>query len=159
MEHDAAAWVRAAAALDGSRPPLFAVPADRGWRLMLRALPVPTLTCPQCDQPGSHGTADECIAALQSAISNQPPRPRPFPKSAPPAKAKPALIAKPPDLETSDPSKPLTMRQACALVQVTRSTLYNWKRAGKIDWEYTVGGAVRIQRASLFRAKRNEMPR
>lgn len=118
---------------------------------MLRPHQGHTLTCPQCEQPGLHSTADACIEALRAAVAGEAPRLRPSPRPVPLAKPRPTPA---PATSYVDPSKPLTMRQACELVQVTRTTLYNWRKLGKIDWEYSAGGAVRIQRASLFRAKR-----
>jgi excisionase family DNA binding protein len=46
----------------------------------------------------------------------------------------------------------LTVQQAQARAQVSRRTLYNWLKAGKIDYVRTAGGAVRIFEDSLFRA-------
>lgn len=116
---------------------------------MLRPSTVSTPICPRCELPGVHNDED-CLAALRSAIAGETPRPRPIPRPAPAAKPKPAPVAPP----AVDLTKPLSIRKACELVDVTRSTIYNWMKLGKIEWEYSAGGAVRIQRASLFRAKR-----
>lgn len=115
---------------------------------MLRPHQGHTLICPQCEQPGLHGHVDQCIEALRKAIAKEPPRPKP--QSAPIPIARPARPVEIP----SDPSAPLTVNQACALVQVSRHTLYDWMRDGKVRWESTPGGARRIYRASLLRAKR-----
>lgn len=122
---------------------------------MLRPYHGHTITCPQCEQPGLHSTADACIQALRAAVAVEPLRPKPHgqPKPAPlpvrPVPVRPVEIP-------SDPSTPLTINQACALVQVTRRCLYVWMKTGKLTWEYTPGGARRIYRASLLRAKRAE---
>ena len=55
-----------------------------------------------------------------------------------------------------DPLKPLSINQACELLSVQRSTVYNWIREGKIEVEYTPGGAVRIRREQLLRAPRED---
>lgn len=117
---------------------------------MLRHASAPTLTCPQCEQPSIHGTPDECLDALRSAVAGETPRPRPLPRPVPAAKPKPAPVVVAP----VDPLKPLTIRKACELADVTRSTIYNWIRAGKLEVEYTAGGAVRIPRSQLLRARR-----
>ena len=116
---------------------------------MLR--PHHTLTCPQCEQPGLHATADACLDALRAAVASEPPRLRPQrPSLAPPRPAPPLRpVAMPTDTAT-----PLTINQACALLQVTRHCIYDWMQQGKLRWEYTPGGSRRIYRASLLRAKR-----
>ena len=50
---------------------------------MLRPASPATLTCPQCEQPGMHGTVDQCIASLKRAIAGETPRPRPVPPAPP----------------------------------------------------------------------------
>ena len=55
-----------------------------------------------------------------------------------------------------DPDTWLSIEQACALVGVTRRTLYNWLQAGKIDAasvRRTVGGAVRIRAGALWQSE------
>ena len=44
----------------------------------------------------------------------------------------------------------VTIRQACALVHVSRRTIYNWIAAGKIDYKRTAGGHIRILTESLW---------
>lgn len=46
----------------------------------------------------------------------------------------------------------LNVQQACALVQVSRRTIYNWLKAGKIEVMRTAGGRLRIRRESLWRS-------
>lgn len=46
----------------------------------------------------------------------------------------------------------LTVDQACALVQVSRRTIYNWLKQGKLQVTRTAGGRLRIQRESLWQA-------
>ena len=43
----------------------------------------------------------------------------------------------------------VTIAQACALVHVSRRTIYNWLAAGSIAYVRTAGGAVRIYADSL----------
>jgi hypothetical protein len=102
---------------------------------MLRPPAVSTPTCPRCELPGVHND-DDCLAALRSAIAGEVPRPRPIPRPVPPAKPTPIPAVAAP----VDPLKPLSIRKACDLVDVTRSTIYNWMKLGKIEWEYTAGG-------------------
>lgn len=44
----------------------------------------------------------------------------------------------------------LTILEACRLAKVSRRTIYNWLKAGKLRTKRTVGGSVRIDPASLF---------
>ena len=46
----------------------------------------------------------------------------------------------------------LTIKQACALADVSRRTIYNWLKDNRIQYVRTAGGAVRIFGDSLFRA-------
>jgi excisionase family DNA binding protein len=41
--------------------------------------------------------------------------------------------------------------QACGIAQVSRRTIYNWIRAGKLDIVRTAGGSVRIFEDTLMR--------
>jgi excisionase family DNA binding protein len=41
--------------------------------------------------------------------------------------------------------------KACALVGVSRRTIYNWITAGKVEYVRTAGGSVRIFVDSLWR--------
>lgn len=45
----------------------------------------------------------------------------------------------------------VNIMQACAIAGVSRRTMYNWLAAGKLVYVRTAGGAVRIDRDSLFR--------
>lgn len=45
----------------------------------------------------------------------------------------------------------VTIERACALVQVSRRTIYNWLRTGKVEYVRTAGGSVRIYVDSLWR--------
>lgn len=45
----------------------------------------------------------------------------------------------------------VTIRQACAIVGVSRKTIYNWLSAGKLGYVRTAGGAVRIFSDTLWR--------
>jgi len=44
----------------------------------------------------------------------------------------------------------ISISDACAIVGVSRRTIYNWLSAGKLRYRRTAGGGVRIFRASLF---------
>ena len=50
----------------------------------------------------------------------------------------------------------VNVAQAQALVGVSRRTIYNWIREGKLTTIRTAGGAVRIDPASLFRGPNGE---
>jgi excisionase family DNA binding protein len=45
----------------------------------------------------------------------------------------------------------VSIRKACALVDVHRRTIHNWLAAGKLEYVRTAGGAVRIYVDSLWR--------
>ncbi len=45
----------------------------------------------------------------------------------------------------------VTIAQACGIAGVSRRTIYNWLKAGRLVVQRTAGGAVRIERTSLFR--------
>jgi excisionase family DNA binding protein len=46
----------------------------------------------------------------------------------------------------------LAIKDAAALAGVTRRTIYNWIRAGKLQHRRTAGGRIRIDADSLFRS-------
>ena len=46
----------------------------------------------------------------------------------------------------------VTIETAAALAGVSRRTIYNWLRAGRLEYVRTAGGRVRIEPDSLFRA-------
>jgi len=47
--------------------------------------------------------------------------------------------------------KAISIMKACALVGVSRRTIYNWITAGKVEYVRTAGGSVRIFADSLWR--------
>lgn len=50
-----------------------------------------------------------------------------------------------------DPARDLlTIAQACALLSVSRRTIYYWLEQGKLDTVRTIGGSLRIYKDSLF---------
>jgi excisionase family DNA binding protein len=54
-----------------------------------------------------------------------------------------------------DTTRPLvSILRACELVGVSRRTIYNWLKAGKLEYVRTAGGAIRIYVDSLFRFER-----
>jgi excisionase family DNA binding protein len=48
--------------------------------------------------------------------------------------------------------------KACALVGVSRRTIYNWITAGKVEYVRTAGGSVRIFVDSLWRDPHQGQP-
>jgi excisionase family DNA binding protein len=46
----------------------------------------------------------------------------------------------------------VNIAQACAIVGVSRRTLYNWMNAGLLEIKRTAGGSIRIVEASLWRS-------
>lgn len=44
----------------------------------------------------------------------------------------------------------ISITQAMAVVGVSRRTIYNWLKAGKLRYRRTVGGTVRIYEGSLW---------
>lgn len=45
----------------------------------------------------------------------------------------------------------VTIMQACDIAGVSRRTVYNWLKAGKVEYVRTAGGSVRIFVDSLHR--------
>lgn len=45
----------------------------------------------------------------------------------------------------------ISIIKACALVGVSRRTLYNWIAAGKVEYIRTAGGSIRIYVDTLWR--------
>lgn len=45
----------------------------------------------------------------------------------------------------------VSIQQACAVVGVSRRTIYNWLETGKLAYRRTAGGSVRIFVDSLWR--------
>jgi excisionase family DNA binding protein len=54
--------------------------------------------------------------------------------------------------------KAISIMKACALVGVSRRTIYNWITAGKVEYVRTAGGSVRIFVDSLWRDPHTEQP-
>lgn len=50
--------------------------------------------------------------------------------------------------------KTATILQACALVGVSRRTIYNWMDLSKVEYVRTAGGSVRIFVDTLWRTAR-----
>lgn len=46
----------------------------------------------------------------------------------------------------------VTITHACRIAKVSRRTIYNWLKIGKLRYTRTVGGSVRIDPTSLFTA-------
>ncbi len=47
--------------------------------------------------------------------------------------------------------KTVTIMKACEMVSVSRRTIYNWIKAGKVEYVRTAGGRVRIFVDTLYR--------
>ena len=47
--------------------------------------------------------------------------------------------------------KTISIMKACALVGVSRRTIYNWIASGKVEYVRTAGGSVRIFVDTLWR--------
>ena len=45
----------------------------------------------------------------------------------------------------------ISIMKACALVNVSRRTIYNWIASGKVEYVRTAGGSIRIFVDSLWR--------
>jgi excisionase family DNA binding protein len=54
--------------------------------------------------------------------------------------------------------KAISIMKACALVGVSRRTIYNWITAGKVEYVRTAGGSVRIFVDSLWRDAHTQEP-
>jgi len=54
--------------------------------------------------------------------------------------------------------KAISIMKACALVGVSRRTIYNWITAGKVEYVRTAGGSVRIFVDSLWREPHAQQP-
>ncbi len=54
--------------------------------------------------------------------------------------------------------KAISIMKACALVGVSRRTIYNWITAGKVEYVRTAGGSVRIFVDSLWRDPQPRQP-
>ena len=54
--------------------------------------------------------------------------------------------------------KAISIMKACALVGVSRRTIYNWITAGKVEYVRTAGGSVRIFVDSLWRDPSGQEP-
>ncbi len=54
--------------------------------------------------------------------------------------------------------KAISIMKACALVGVSRRTIYNWITAGKVEYVRTAGGSIRIFVDSLWRDPRAGQP-
>jgi excisionase family DNA binding protein len=54
--------------------------------------------------------------------------------------------------------KAISIMKACALVGVSRRTIYNWISAGKVEYVRTAGGSVRIFVDSLWRDAHTQEP-
>lgn len=49
------------------------------------------------------------------------------------------------------PRRTISIMKACAAVDVSRRTIYNWLAAGKLEYVRTAGGSVRIFEDTLWR--------
>jgi excisionase family DNA binding protein len=56
----------------------------------------------------------------------------------------------------SDDARLVCVKEACAIADINRSTLYRWIRIGRVQTVRTAGGRVRIVETTLFRPARRE---
>lgn len=56
---------------------------------------------------------------------------------------------------TAPDDRTVSIAQACAIVRVTRRTIYNWLKAGKLRTKRTAGGSLRIYESSLWQSETN----
>ena len=52
---------------------------------------------------------------------------------------------------TRETRETVTIMQACARLDVSRRTVYNWLRDGKVEFARTAGGSIRIFADTLLR--------
>jgi excisionase family DNA binding protein len=52
----------------------------------------------------------------------------------------------------------VSVNEACALIGVSRRTIYNWIAAGKVEYVRTAGGSIRIFTDSLWRDANEQFP-
>jgi excisionase family DNA binding protein len=52
----------------------------------------------------------------------------------------------------------VNIRQAAALVGVSRRTIYHWLKAGKLETRRTIGGGLRIYEDSLWQKPTDKAP-
>lgn len=51
----------------------------------------------------------------------------------------------------TEPRRTVSILKACAIVDVSRRTIYNWIAAGKLEYIRTAGGSIRIFEDTLWR--------
>lgn len=107
-----------------------------GLNAMLYRRNQPLPRCPYCELEGLHGTSDECLAALRTAIARE------------------RAVMTPHVTLPKMPPRPLSVAQAAVEVGVTPETVWQWIHAGKVIARHTAGGALRIEPESLWRARR-----
>lgn len=100
-------------------------------------------TCPRCELPGEHRAADDCLLAIRNRMRARAQLPALTKPVRPPQKTAKACDDYNPEL--------LTIRQACAVTQMSRRTITEWVKLGKVERVYAAGGQPRIVAASLWR--------
>lgn len=60
---------------------------------------------------------------------------------------------------TSTAERTVTIAEAQQVAGVSRRTIYNWLKAGKLVYKRTAGGSVRIFESSLWRDANQSGPR
>lgn len=53
-------------------------------------------------------------------------------------------------LTPAEAGQSLSIMAACRIVGVSRRTIYNWIERGKVPYQRTAGGAIRIRRGDLL---------
>jgi excisionase family DNA binding protein len=69
--------------------------------------------------------------------------------------ATPSVVS---DVLSGTRHRPVTIKEACALLGVSRRTIYNWLAKGRLETIRTPGGSVRIFVDSLMRATERPPP-
>ena len=57
-----------------------------------------------------------------------------------------------------DGRETVSILKACAIVGVTRRTIYNWIAKGRVEYIRTAGGSVRIFKDTLWRSPSGRPP-
>jgi predicted site-specific integrase-resolvase len=61
-------------------------------------------------------------------------------------------------MDTTTERKRVNIRQAMQIAGVSRRTIHNWLRLGKVEYVRTAGGGARIYADSLFRLDKTKPP-
>ena len=101
------------------------------------------LRCPRCELSGEHRTDADCLTAIRNQMRARVDLPPLAVSVRPPRKTSKACDDYNPEL--------LTIRQAAAVTQMSRRTITEWVKLGKIERVFLAGGQPRIVAASLWK--------